>query len=399
VVPRRIDLVLHAPSGPERQGARLTAARDVSFTGDTFTDLGGAGLGIKYGSDDNLIQGDTFTQIASSAIWLGCSGDPDPANPKTDPASAVIADCGGSEHDHIGANEIMTGNTVDDNVIYDDAAGYPGAAGITLMFTQHTTVSHNDIFDMPYDGVTSGAWEGHPDTDLANQNITTNINSNNTISDNIFHNNMQSYGDGGDIYTEGHQGITVYQPDGSIDTEKSYANGTLITGNVTDTDTQYYSYAVAPDAGSQWLTVTGNVEWNSDYSMSSHWPDAADPYTRSDRNWYADPDDTPTSPGSYDNITIPEDPGPADLPLSVVANAGVQGRFQALEAAVTPSIYYHGVSAATEQVLVAGTGFTRATQVYIGGVAAPHVQYLSSGFLVADVPPGVTDTSDVTLAP
>jgi NPCBM-associated, NEW3 domain of alpha-galactosidase/Right handed beta helix region len=383
---------------------QLTAARDVTFADDTFTDLGGAGLGVKYGSDGNVIRGNTFTRIASSAIWLGCSGDPDPTDPATDPPSAVIARCSAdpaSAHDHIGAGEIMTGNTVEDNVIYGDAAGYPGAAGVTLMFTQHTTVSHNDIFGMPYDGITSGAWQGHPDTNLANQNVTTNINSGNTVSDNLFHNNMQAYGDGGDIYTEGHQGITVYNADGTVNRAASFADGTLVTGNVTDTDTPHYSYAVAPDAGSQWLNVTGNVEWNSHYSMSSHWPDAAAPYTLSDKNWYADPDDTPASPGQFGNSPIPETPGPSALPLNVLADAGVQGPYQALEAAVPASIYYSGASPATAttpaEVLVGGTGFTGTTRVFIGGVASPHVRFLSSGFLVADVPACVAPTADVTL--
>jgi hypothetical protein len=382
----------------------LTAADNTTFLGDTFTDLGGIGLGIKYGSDDNLVRGSTFTDIASSAIWLGCSGDPNPTDAATDPASAVIADCAAdpaSAHDHIGTNEIMTGNTIDNNVIHDDAAGYTGAAGITLLFTRHTTVSHNDIFNLPYDGITSGAWQGHPDA--ASWNNTGNINAHNTISDNLFHHNMQSYGDGGDIYTEGHQGATVYNADGSINTAASYAGGTTITGNVYDTHTPNYSYAVAPDVGSQWITLTNNVEWNSHYSMSSHWPTAADPYTNSFGNWYADPDDTPSSPGEHDNTAISETPGPADLPLTVLAGAGVQGPYQALEAQVSPSVYYSGSSPATAGTLardlVAGTGFTHGTRLAIGGVPAVNVRFLSSGFLVADIPAGVSPTAPVTLVP
>jgi hypothetical protein len=50
-----------------------------------------------------------------------------------------------------------------------------------------------------------------------------------------------------------------------------------------------------------------------------------------------------------------------------------------------------------EEVLVTGTGFTRSTEVYVGGVVSPHVQYVSSGVLVAVVPPGVTDSSAVTV--
>ena len=195
----------------------------------------------------------------------------------------------------------------------------------------------------------------------------------------------------------------MYNADGSINTAASYAGGTSITGNVYDTHTPNYSYAVAPDVGSQWITLTDNVEWNSHYSMSSHWPTAADPYTNSFGNWYADPDDTPSSPGEHDNTAIPETPGPADLPLTVLAGAGVQGPYQALEAEVAPSIYYSGSSPATASTpardLVAGTGFTHATRIAIGGVPATNVRFVSSGFLVADIPAGVSPTAPVTLTP
>jgi hypothetical protein len=49
--------------------------------------------------------------------------------------------------------------------------------------------------------------------------------------------------------------------------------------------------------------------------------------------------------------------------------------------------------------LVAGAGFTRSTRVAVGGVPATHIQYLSSGFLVVDVPAGVDPTAPVTLLP
>src|SRR5262249_2460118 len=145
-----------------------------------------------------------------------------------DPAATVIKDCSAdpdaSAHDQIGpggVNEIMTGNTIDNNVLYHDGYDYLGAPGITMMFTRHTTISHNDVSGLPYDGLASGAWSGHPDyVNLGptySDQTTTNINSNNVISDNDFHNNMQVFStDGGEIYTEGHQGMTVFNGDKSV---------------------------------------------------------------------------------------------------------------------------------------------------------------------------------------
>jgi hypothetical protein len=49
-------------------------------------------------------------------------------------------------------------------------------------------------------------------------------------------------------------------------------------------------------------------------------------------------------------------------------------------------------------LLVTGSGFTRSTVVYVGGVVSPHVQFVSSGVLVATVPSGVTATSEVTVS-
>lgn len=392
-------------------GVVLSAARKVTFSGDTFADLGAIGLKAEYGSDDNLVQGHTFTQIAGSAIWLGCSGDPNPGA-ADDPAATVIADCSAnsaaSMHDNLGAggvNEIMTGNTVDNNLIYQDGYGYIGAAGITLMFTRHTALSHNEIFDLPYDGITSGAWEGHADVPQNGEpvtqyyNTTTNINEYNAITDNVFNRVMQVYGDGGAIYTEGHQGPTRYNADGSINEQASFASGLTISGNVGDNDSVNYQYFCAPDVGSQWITVSGNVEWNAPatgypYSMSSHWPASpAAVYTESTGNWFANPDDSPTSPGIGVNTTIPGTPGVADLPLDVLGSAGLTGSYRALESTVSPSIYYTEVSGST--VLIAGEGLTTSTVVLIGGVPA-HLQFLAAGFAVADIPPGAQGTA-VTL--
>jgi hypothetical protein len=385
----------------------LSAARQVTFSGDTFADLGAIGLKVEYGSDDNLVQGNTFTQVAGSAIWLGCSGDPNPGA-ADDPAATVIADCSAnsaaSAKDAIGAggvNEIMTGNTVDNNLIYRDGYGYIGAAGITMMFTRHTTIANNEMFDLPYDAITSGAWQGHVDVPQNGEpvteyyNTTSNINEYNAITDNVFNRVMQVYGDGGAIYTEGHQGPTRYNADGSINEQASLASGLTISGNVGDNDSANYQYFCAPDVGSQWITVSGNVEWNAPasgdaYSMSSHWPDSPTAvYTESTGNWFANPDDTPSSPGIGVNTTIPNTPGVSDLPLKVIGDAGLSGSYRALESTVAPSVYYTEVSGTTE--LIAGEGLTSRTVVLIGGVRV-QLRFLSAGFAVANIPQGANGT-------
>ena len=60
----------------------LSAAHDVALVGNTFTHLGGAGLDIEYGSQDNLVQGNEFTDISGSAIQLGSTNDSHAGRPR-----------------------------------------------------------------------------------------------------------------------------------------------------------------------------------------------------------------------------------------------------------------------------------------------------------------------------
>ena len=55
---------------------QLSATHDVTLGFDTFSDLGGAGLDLTYGSQGDLVQGNIFTDIAASAIQLGSTDDP-----------------------------------------------------------------------------------------------------------------------------------------------------------------------------------------------------------------------------------------------------------------------------------------------------------------------------------
>jgi hypothetical protein len=111
----------------------FTAFDHITLTGNRFVDLGGAGLSFAYGSSDNLVQGNEFTAIASTALLLGCTADPTPVNPdpahfpdypKTNPDTpdtikqGCTPDPAAVASDTIGTNEIMNRNTVSDNVVH-----------------------------------------------------------------------------------------------------------------------------------------------------------------------------------------------------------------------------------------------------------------------------------------
>src|SRR5262249_54389397 len=54
--------------------------RNVSFTGDAFVHLGAAGLDLGDGSQNDLVQGDVFTDISGNGLELGGVDQPVPTD-------------------------------------------------------------------------------------------------------------------------------------------------------------------------------------------------------------------------------------------------------------------------------------------------------------------------------
>lgn len=360
---------------------QFSYAHNVNFEGNTFAHLGGAGLSFDYGSQYNTIEGNVFTDIAGVGIILGDTLDPHPSDVGMD------------------NREINAYNTIDNNVIHGVGVDYPSATGIEIFFTQHTTAVHNNLYDLPYTAITPGVVQGHVDNSSHPEN-TTNINSDNTISDNLFHNFMTVLSDGGAMYIEGHQAMTKYlNPDGTVNNAETLAHGMLAEGNVAYGG-PHNNYVWYDDAGSEWINWTGNVEWQAAGSGEG----GCEPtghiwftgnYSSQRTDYY-----TACSPGplagttfASGNTVLPASPGAADLPLDILANAGLVGRFQLLETTAAPSINYvhssvSGIAPAPTEVFVAGNGFAEDTQVTFAGSPATDVNVLNPWFLVATAPAG-----------
>jgi hypothetical protein len=390
----------------------FSASDDITITGDRFSNLGGAGLSIKYGSSNDLVQGNEFTDIASTALLLGCTYDPNPtvaadaagikANCTTNPAAVA--------NDTIGDNEILSHTTVTDNVIHNIGTGYNGASGITLLYSQYTTISNNDIYDTPYTAITAGVIEGHVDDSVHPQN-TTNINAYNTISDNVMHDINQDYHDGGAIYAEGHQAQYQYEPNGTtINQQATLAAGLTAEGNVTyngDSDNAYYD-----DAGSEWINWDNNVEFggNGSESAAQGGCDPTGNFWITD-NYFSDPDQsygclysgTNVVSTATGNTTIPEQPQPGDVPSSLLAGAGLSTGYATLTGAPAQLFYASAKTSSTaadpDSVLIAGEGFTPTTPVYFGSVPSTSVTDLSEGFMIAAVPSEATTTTPAFAPP
>ena len=276
---------------------------------------------------------------------------------------------------------------------------YPGAAGITVFFTQHTNINHNELYNLPYSGMSIGVVQGHVDNADHPEN-STNINSDNTISNNLIHDVMQDRIDGGAIYIEGHQGQNIFNG-GTLDTTASLAHGLTLSGNVAYNQKNLFN-TWYDDAGTQWIDWTGNVEWHGypqgGCEASGHISYIGNYDSDGTGAWSCE------NPNLSDvhitnNTHLPPSPGAAELPLNVLGNAGLTPAFQHLEAGDAPRVTYAerpGGTPSTPQVFIAGAGFGSNTQVSFGTTPANSTTVLNDGFLVATAPTG-TDLSQVTV--
>jgi len=382
---------------------QVTGGHHITFSRNTFTHLGAAGLVIQYGSKDNLVEGNEFTDISSNAVILGSTDDSNPAT----------------------AAEIVSGNTISNNLIHDAGAEYKGAAGITLYFTQHTTVSHNELYDLPYTALSGGVVFGHvsrsshPDTAAS-------INSDLTVSNNLYYDYMKYLPDGGAMYIEGNQGQKILNPDGSIDREASIAHGLLAQDNVAYNGNKS-NFAWYDDAGSRWINWNGNVQWangGNGYGgcspsggfkfQNNYSSDNTTPATvivcltgneSVDVNTTGQPRTSPPRANAVDvdyfgNTAMPTLPGAGDLPLPKLAASGLTADFRYLTAKTPPAIrYYQADSASTGnpvKIFLAGNGFVPGTQVSVNS-SRVDVDIVSPNFLVATAPAGTAvDTLTVT---
>jgi hypothetical protein len=345
----------------------FSAAHNVAFTGDTFIHLGSAGLDLQDGSQSNLVQGNEFTDISSNGIQLGNTTDPQPP--------------GGD------MREINSGNVITDNYIHDIGAEYHGAAGIWAGYTQHTQITHNQLDDLPYSGISFGwgGWHTNSQTPDANPNI----NGDNLIADNLVFHHMQYLRDGGAVYTNGSQG-------------QSFAHGLTISGNVAyddNTNNEYYT-----DEGSRYVSIDGNVAYqdagyfNGGCSTTGHISVTGNYYATSLNGFVCSPPAVDIQ--SSGNTQIPARPGPGDVPAQILSAAGLEPAYRHLVTSAPPAVTMmspaSGPTTGGTQVLVSGSGFTPGARVFFGDQPAAAVTVLSANFLAATSPAG-SGTEDVTV--
>ena len=112
------------------------AAKSIRFDRCTFTQLGGAGLDIEFGSQDNVVSGCRFFDISGTAVQIG----------------DVLKD----DHHPDDPRKIVKNNTVENCYIHDCCIDYIDGVGIFAGYTEGTRIAHNEICRLPYSGISMG---------------------------------------------------------------------------------------------------------------------------------------------------------------------------------------------------------------------------------------------------
>jgi len=127
---------------------QVSAANGITFANDNFTDLGSAGLGIgedadamasgiAYGAQNITVANNTFRQIGGTGVMIGGIQFP-------------------AAWDQSNGLATTKNIVVENNVITATGTSYLDSDGVQTNNTTHAVITHNKIYDIPYDGIGLG---------------------------------------------------------------------------------------------------------------------------------------------------------------------------------------------------------------------------------------------------
>ncbi|MGY6652780.1 right-handed parallel beta-helix repeat-containing protein [Amycolatopsis sp. TRM77291] len=205
---QKIDLgaevgYVHVPAEPVQLPANvsLTSANRVTLEGNHFTRLGAGALLIEGGTDVG-IRANVFDEISGSGIAV-----------------------------HAGTRVSM-----EDNLVHHIGTEYRGSPAVLVVESEETTVAHNEIHDVPHNGIVITGGEKAKATQVLS---------------NLVERSMGKLMDGGGIYLSAPQG-------------SSFAGGALVRGNVIRDVLTSYNFGLYADYGAAWITVLGNIVCRAD---------------------------------------------------------------------------------------------------------------------------------------
>ena len=267
---------------------------NIHFDHVGFAKLGGAGLDLGDGSQNDTVKGCVFTDISGNGLDL----------------AGVDINLPTSAAQH------TSGNVIADNHFFNLPVEYHGGVAIDVGYAERTTISHNQIDHTAYSGISMG-WGGWPDK--VKLPALPNYSNNNMLSNNLIFDFMTVLDDGGAIYTNGITG-------------SSFANGEHRIGNVAhDGHNTKGGHVYYTDNGASFITgnaAYGNhvTDWGSNHTNFTLNDGSKDPLDLEDNFWETGPTDTVNSGGIIhkNNHKIS---GASGVPASIRDNAGLEAGF------------------------------------------------------------------------
>ncbi|MEK6342999.1 MAG: RICIN domain-containing protein, partial [Curtobacterium sp.] len=256
-------------------GVHVSDATNITFSGDTFTNMGSTALDFDHGTHTSTAIGNVIHDISGNGITVGKFSDPTVEyhtlyNPPSSPSGEDV-------------REVAKGNTVKDNLITRIGLDYYGTAAINAGWVNSTTITHNEISDVPWAGISVG-WGWQHNAGAAADNV---------VDYNDISNAINRFCDTGGIYHL------------SVDTGSDYSSNYIHDIHRTAAACTSAVAGVYLDEGSDQLTLSNNVISNVDESIHQNF--------------------------NGSNVTVS---GNTDSGKSVIQGAGLESSYQSLRGAV-----------------------------------------------------------------
>lgn len=188
-------------------------AENVSLKNCNFKNLGGSGLWFSTGCKNCSVEKSGFIDISGNGIMIG-EGQDRTVNGEPWWKSAP--------------EQVALANKIEDCTVSECGTQYYGAVGIWCGLTAETVIRNNEIFNLPYSGVSVG-WMWSPVPTPCRKN---------TIENNHIHHIMNILSDGGGIYMLGLQPGSVIRNNHihnvEINAGRAESNGMFLDEGITD---------------------------------------------------------------------------------------------------------------------------------------------------------------------
>ena len=188
-------------------------AKNCGFQNCTFKNLGGSGVWLGTGCASCSIEDSQFSDISGNGIMIGEGRD---------------REVNGGKWYKLAPEQVALGNSIKNSTVTDCGKQFFGAVGIWCGLTAETVIQGNEIYELPYSGISIG-WMWSPEPTPCRENI---------IDGNHIHHIMQILSDGGGIYMLGLQpGSKILNNrihDVKINAGRAESNGMFLDEGTTD---------------------------------------------------------------------------------------------------------------------------------------------------------------------